>query len=316
MVSPGASGWIVAAVLSLAACQGSRGPDKGSSEPPRDAEPIVHAPEAAVLDAPEASPTDAPTEEPELPDPGKVIADLGAISAWQAVIDRAQLLARRGQHGVVYGRIGPPILIPGPPPPPGDAGPPADAGLVESPFVWLVDDSEGNGCLGIRVALGTKTANQGDRVALGGAWTLDEARRWYWKVDWLQAVPPAPPSDLKEPQPAEPSHAVVTAGLPPGSRTITVAKDGDPVYFTVVGRPPANDGDGWPIANELGDKVYALLILPGERASYGAQDMRSADERWSLRRGWRYAVRIGRIRSRGPDKPAVIRARTAPTRVN
>jgi hypothetical protein len=59
----------------------------------------------------------------------------------------------------------------------------------------------------------------------------------------------------------------------------------------------------------------ALLNLPGERATYGGQDMRAADERWTLRRGVTYWVRIGRIRRHGVDKPATINARTAPIRV-
>jgi hypothetical protein len=123
-------------------------------------------------------------------------------------------------------------------------------------------------------------------------------------------------SDIKEPPPAEPNHQIVNGNLVPGSRTITVARDNDSVYFQIVGPTPTNDGDGWPVANELGDNVFALLVLPGERAAYGAQDMRAADERWVLKKAQTYQVRIGRIRSRGPDKPAVIHARTAPVRVN
>ncbi len=69
------------------------------------------------------------------------------------------------------------------------------------------------------------------------------------------------------------------------------------------------------MADELGNPVYALLNLPGERASYGAQDMRSADERWQLKRGVTYVVRIGPVHKHGPDKPATINARTAPVRV-
>src|SRR5436305_783212 len=42
------------------------------------------------------------------------IDDLGAIPAWQAVVDRAQFLARRGQHGILYGVIGPAIQQLGP----------------------------------------------------------------------------------------------------------------------------------------------------------------------------------------------------------
>jgi len=43
--------------------------------------------------------------------------------------------------------------------------------------------------------------------------------------------------------------------------------------------------------------------------------MRTADERWVLKRGQTYWVRIGKIRKRAVDKPAVINARTAPIRV-
>ena len=175
-------------------------------------------------------------------------------------------------------------MVPAPPPAAGSgsAAPatPAKPELIASPYVWLVDDTEGNGSLGIRVALGAKPAKLGERVALGGAWHLDEARRWYWKINSLQQIPPGAPSDIKEPPPPEPNHVIVNGNLVPGSRTITVARDNDSVYFQLVGPPPTNDGDGWPVANELGDKVFALLVLPGERASYGAQDMRAPDERW------------------------------------
>jgi hypothetical protein len=190
--------------------------------------------------------------------------------------------------------------------------------MIASDFTWLVDDTEGNGALAIRVMLGKKAsdAKQGERVALGGAWALDEHRRWYWKVDELAKLPPAPPSDLKDP-PSPPGHEIVVVDrIPSGSRTISVARDNDLVYFTVNGRPPAIDGEGWPVSNELGDPVFALLNLPGERPSFGAQDFRTPDERWQLRRGWMYAVRIGKIRKNpDPEKPASINARTAPIRI-
>jgi hypothetical protein len=256
-------------------------------------------------------------EEPETVDPGKQIAELGAVPAWQAVVDRAQLLARRGQHGVVFGTIGPAIMMLGPvPDAPPDAAIKPDAGLVPSEYVWLVDDTEGNGALAIRIMLGAKgsTVKVGDRIAAGGAWALDTERKWYWKVDSISPLPAAPASDLKE-APVVPGHAIVSGDLPGGSRTISVAKDGDAVYFQIVGAPPAIDGDGWPVADELGNPVYALLNLPGERPSYGAQDLRAPDERWQLKRGQTYAVRIGKIHKHGPDKPVTINARTAPVRV-
>jgi hypothetical protein len=304
------------AVFVATACQGKGNEPvavaSGSSEPARDAEPVA----LPVVDAGVAAVAEdaAKPEDPETPDPGKLIADLGAINAWQAVVDRAQLLGRRGQHGVTYGRIGPAILVLAAPEA-SDAGVPVDAGLVASPYVWLVDDTEGNGSLGIRVALAGREVKEGERVALGGAWHLDDAKRWYWKVDSVQALPPPPPSDLKDGKPAAPTHAVPNGDLIAGSRTISVARDGDLVYFQLVGPAPANDGDGWAVADELGNPTFALLTLPGERASYGSQDMRAPDERWVLKRGQTYSVRIGKIRKRGLDKPALIHARTGPVRV-
>ncbi|MBA3464084.1 MAG: hypothetical protein H0T46_29280 [Deltaproteobacteria bacterium] len=303
---------LVAIVAALAACQGkSKDPEPGpgtASTPKLDAAQVV-AGDAALL-----PPEDAPKkpDEVEAPDPGKVIAELGAISAWQAVIDRAQLLVRRGQHGIVYGRVGPVIMIPDPMAGPPDAGvkPP----LIASPYTWLVDDTEGNGTLGIRVKLDGK-AKEGERVALDGAWDLDDNRAWYWRVTAVQPVPAAAPSDIKDPPAPVPSHTIVNGDLPNGARTITVARDGDAVYFQIVGRAPTTEGDGWQVADELGDTTFALLNLPGERPSYGGQDMRQPDEKWVLKRGQTYWVRIGKLRKRGPDKPVLINARTAPVRV-
>jgi hypothetical protein len=299
----------------LAACQ-----SRGDEQPPpakKDAQVVKIEPPSI-----DAQPSDEPVREPEPVDPGKVLADLGAVSAWQAVIDRAQYLERRGQHGVVYGTLGGPVMVLGPPPPvPADAGvgyKPIDAGLVASDYVWLVDDTEGNGALAIRVALGARATKleQGERVALGGAWALDDARRWFWRVDNATSLPPAPPSDIKDP-PSPPGHEIVNGNLPPGSRTISVAKDGDAVYFMLTGpNQPVMPGEGWPVADELGNPIFALLNLPGERPSFGGQDMRTPDERWTLKRGHTYWVRIGKIRKPAPDKPALINARTAPVQVN
>jgi hypothetical protein len=277
------------AALVLAACHG------GGHELKRDGASVVIVRDAMPADAadePDAAKPDEPAE--PVADPGKAILDLGAVSAWQAVVDRAQYLARRGQHGVAFGTLG------------GPADPPE--------LTWLVDDTEGNGALAIRVMLGTASAQQGDRVALGGAWELDDKRRWYWKVDHLTPLAPAPPSDLKDP-PAQPGHAIAMGNLPQGARSISLAKDGDAVYFTLVGKPPQIDGEGWPIADDLGKPVYALLNLPGERPSFGGQDFRTPDERWQLKRGQIYWVRIGKVRRHAPDRPATINARTAPVRV-
>lgn len=310
---------LVALALLVAACQGggdSR-PATGSPPPPprADAAAPIFTGDAAL----EPDDARAAVDEPEPPDPSKVIADLGAIPAWQAVVDRTNYLARRGQRGVVFGTIGPAVMVPAPPPPPSDAGVPArpvDAGVVASRYTWLVDDTEGNGTLGIRLDLDGKTAQIGDRVAVGGAWHLDDERRWYWKVTSLQSVPAAAPSEIKDPRTPVPSHEIAEGRLPQGARTISVAKDHDAVYFQIVGPSPVRDGDGWLVADELGDKPVAYLILPGERSAYGGQDMRAPDERWQLKKMQTYWVRIGRIRpARDPEKPSTIYARTAPVLV-
>ncbi|TMQ18380.1 MAG: hypothetical protein E6J90_20405 [Deltaproteobacteria bacterium] len=399
-----------ALVLACAACQGQPAPGPvpgsgGASGAPPDARAASDA--GAGGAAIGGSDARGKSVEPETADPGRVIAELGAIPAWQAVIDRAQLLGRRGQHGVVYGRVGPPVMVPAPvpvPPPAGTGampgsgsgagsgsaaagsgsaaagsgsaaagsgsagagsgsaaagsgsaaagsgsaartgsgavagagtggavragsaatgvaagtvspapGPLAAPGLVKSAYVWLIDDTEGNGCLGIRILLGDK-ASEGDRIAAGGAWQLDTDRRWYWKPDAIQPLPPAPPGDLKEPPPPAPSHAIATGELPPGARTVGVARDNDAIYFQIVGPSPISEGDGWQVADQLGSPTALVLNLPGERPSYGGQDLRSSDERWQLRRAQTYWVRIGRLHNRG-DKPAMANARTAPIRV-
>ena len=257
-------------------------------------------------------------EEPEVEDVGKQIAELGAVPAWQAVVDRAPSLERRGQHGVVFGTVGSEIMVPGPLPevvPDAGVGTKLDAGLVPSEYVWLVDDTEGNGALAGRLKLGSKrgSTKKGDRIAVGGAWALDDAHRWYWNADAVSPLPPAPKSDLTE-VPVEPGHVIANGNLLPGSRKISLAKDGDAVYFQLVGQPPAIDGDGWPVADELGNPVFALLNLPGERPSYGAQDLRAPDERWQLKRGQMYVVRIGKIHKH-VDRATTINARIAPVRV-
>ncbi len=323
------------AVAALCACQGRKrergGAGGGGGQ-------LADAAAAAIADGAEAagsggdlgsgaagasagSARTASPDEPEAPaDPSKQIAELGAIPAWQAVIDRAQLLARRGQNGIVYGRVGPAILMPGPAPDPIDGGVPADAGMIPSPHVWLVDDTEGNGALGIRIELGKLGAKvkEGDRVAASGAWELDAERRWYWKAGALQPLappPPPPPGAPADPPASAPSHVPTTGGFPPGVKPIKQAKDGDLVYFQIVGPTPARDGDGWLVGDQLYGAPVALLILPGERASYGGQDMRTPDERWQLKRQQTYWVRIGKIRPQGPGRPFAVHARTAPIRV-
>src|SRR5262245_66600819 len=126
---------LFALALAFAACQSHS--DEQTPPPKKDARVVVESP---PIDA-----SDEPVREPEPPDPGKVLADLGAVSAWQAVIDRAQCLARRGQHGVVYGTVGTPIMVlgPAPPPPPDDAG--GNASAIRARLVAVEYGSPGAG---------------------------------------------------------------------------------------------------------------------------------------------------------------------------
>ena len=311
----------LALLLALVACQTHEGAPRnetgsGSAAPslPADAH-VARDGDEVVADA------RVVVDEPEpAPDPGKQIYALGAVPAWQAVIDRSQYLERRDQHGVVYGTLGEGITTMVPAPGTGSgsgSGSVRDAGMVQAPtpYTWLIDDTEGNGCLAIRVALPeTSKSKAGDRIAVSGAWALDAERKWFWKPTLVTPLAPAPPSKAKDP-PAAPGHLIVNSDLPNGARPISLAKEGDAAYFTVLGAPPFADGDGWQVADELGNPVYALLNMPGERASFGAQDMRTADERWALKRAQTYWVRIGPVHKHGPDKPVTLNARTAPVRV-
>lgn len=293
--------WLVLLVACQTPSSPSRNETGSSTPPPTTADAKQNLPEEPIADA--RVEVDQPDPKP---DPGKQLFDLGAVPAWQAVVDRNLYLDRRSQHGVVYGTVGDPIVVKelGS----GDAG----ASDVTTPYTWLIDDTEGNGALAIRVAF--DKAKAGDRVAVAGAWALDAEKRWFWKPSLVTPLAPAPPSKAKDPAVA-PGHAITNGDLASGARPISLAKEGDAAYFTVLGTPPLADGDGWQVADELGNPVYALLNMPGERTSFGAQDLRTADERWTLKRAQTYWVRIGPVHKHGPDKPVTINARTAPIRV-
>jgi hypothetical protein len=230
-------------------------------------------------------------EEPEHVDPGKQLGELGAVPAWQAVVDRTQYLERRHQKGVVYGTLA-------------DGSDGSDA--------LLVDETEGNGSLAIHTKL-AQPGKAGDRVALAGAWAVDDAHHWYWHAASSTALPAIAAGSAAS---SPPGHVIASGALPAGARPISKADDGAAVYFTLAGPSPVLDGDGWPVADELGNPVAAIVNLPGEHASYGAQDMRTPDERWTLKRGQTYWVRVGVVHKHGPDKPMTMMARTPPVRVN
>lgn len=221
----------------------------------------------------------------------------GGIPAWQAVVDRDRYLARRGQGAVIVGRLG------------GEAIAPGARGVIR----WLIDETEGNGALGVRIALTGAVPADGARLAVRGAWALDGQRRWYWQVESVtELTTPGPPAPVDPPSP--PGHQVGAGPVPSGYRAVSHGKDGGVIVFGVI-RAPAGEGDGWLIGDDSFGAPVATLTLPGERPSYGGHDLRHDDERWHLKRAVTYWVRIDRIRRRSPDAPATIRAVTAPMKL-
>lgn len=318
--------WLLCVV---AACQGNHSAGDDSKNAGTGSGSALAIVDAAVMPVPDAA--DEPATANEL--------EAGTIAAWDAVVWRNRYLARRGQHGVIVGRVGAKFVPPAVPVAPGPAAPAGSAGFgsgvtapgsgagsgsgaavappppprTPSDLIWLIDDSAGHGSLGVRVQFASAPPVAGERVALGGAWMLDSAKQWYWKVDSVTLLPGIPASDIKE-APSAPGLIVTAGPAPSGARMASLARDNDAIYFQVVGMPK-HPGDGWKIADELGNPPVGILMLPGEQPSYGSIDLRTPDERWVLRRGVTYWLRIGRLRkSNTPGSPWSATARTAPVR--
>lgn len=220
--------------------------------------------------APVVEVADAAAPEPELD-----VSD--ALPVWTAVVRRDELLARRGATGVIVGVLR------------GDR---------------LVDDTEGGGALSARVDLPDGAAfTDGDRIAALGAWVARDGA-WWWVGERARSLGPGTAAERA------PGLEVAAASAPEGAVPASAApRAGGPITFAVLGTP-LRHGDGWPIADEPGGAQVAWLLLPGERSIYGGQELLTADERWSLRPGARYAVVIERHRARG-ELP-VLRAAAPP----
>jgi hypothetical protein len=334
------------ALIAAVGCQGRKAAPAGGEQPvaaagadASESPPVIEADAGDEGSAAPAAGSGSVTEDPTISSGGDTPSDepgkgtgtstgTGAVPAWQAVIDRDRYLARRSQKGVIEGRVGGPVASVGPlvvdaglPPPDAIAAmpPPADAAPADGAPVmtWLVDDTEGDGSLAIRVAFRGAAPAAGARVAISGSWALDEDRRWYWAAEDVTPLPAGPPVTDAAP----PGHVIAIAGYPQGTRPIARAGDGGGVVSFMVLAPPLHEGDGWIVANEIGDPPFARLILPGERSSYGGHDLRQADERWQLKRGTAYWIRIGKIRRPaarpGETQPPlpIVRAVGAPRRV-
>ena len=192
-----------------------------------------------------------------------------ALPAWRAVVERHRMLVRNDSHGVVVGRVGEAV----------------------DGASWLIDEANGNGVLAIRVTP-PLTAPAGARAVVAGAWEYEKAtKRWLWRRTGVTIDKSA--EAIEHPYP--PGHTVgPPEELPEGARLASTAARRKPMSFAVVGAP-VKVGDGWAIADERGGQHVAWLVLPGERATYGGQEMLADDETWKLRVGSRYVVDVIRM---------------------
>lgn len=279
--------------LAASACNSSKS-EPGAPEPePRAVEPRDAAP---------AADPGLPSFDPGDRDERAALRDLGAVPVWDAVVDRGEYLARRGQRGVLFGRLGEPI----------------------GSYRWLIDDTEGAGSLGIRLAyapaLDEPTPDgpilaTGQRVLVWGAWHVDDDRRWYWKAERMAELAATevklPPEVM-----SEPGHRIVELTEPPEDAVPVSERARGPgdILFEVTGFPD-DPAAGWEIGDPGSRAPVARLRLPGEHRSYGGQDYRSPDEHWHLERGVRYAVRVRRFLPAKPGELIVMRALNAPRRL-
>lgn len=282
--------WTFLLLAVASACTGRRD-EAAPARPPADA--------AAAPEPPPPEPTGPPELEHLVADDGgeaEALRRAGAMPAWQAVVERGSYLARRGQQGVVFGRVG---------------------GSVAEPYRWLIDETEGEGALAIRLAFDPRLAlAEGQRMAAWGAWQLDAERRWYWQAERLAllapAVGPATPATLTTnvERLTIPTVEQAPASAVPVSQ---LAGDGD-ILFEVRGTP-RHPTDGQEIADPGGTKAVARLLLPGEQPSYGGQDYRAPDEHWQLARNAVYTVTVRRQRRQPTDGLPILQARGVPRRV-
>jgi hypothetical protein len=252
---------------------------------PSQPSPLIPGPleVPAVIDA---APEPVVTDFAGGDDEAAALAELDAVPAWTAVVDRDRYLARRAAAGAVHGR------------------------LVEvEDQRWLIDDTEGGGSLGIRVTLPPGAeVEPGDRLLLHGAWTTDDANRWLWQVARVERLAPA----TTAPPDFDPTRELETEPAPETAVPVSAAEGAGDILFEVVGSP-LRPGDGWDIIDpdSKTEEPAAILLLPGERHPYGAQDLTSPDEHWTLKQGTTYVVTVDRFRRRG-TRPPTLRATAAP----
>lgn len=305
---------------------GTRTPDAGASLS------MALAPDAAP-EAPSIAPLviDAQSgSDPGLAEP-RALAAIPAVPVWHAVVERGRYLARRQQHGAIHGYLGSALaagdVARGPADHP-DGGPdhPDPGPTVDQTYRWIIDETQGAGSLGVRVQSaaipGLDTLEEGTRVVLWGAWHIaqngepDSVQRWwYWKPTRVATLEPRPAPAAPAPD-AAPGHEIAELARPPAdAQPVSQLESRPDVIVFQVTRVPRDPSGGWEIADRSRDPTMARLFLPGDQATYGAQDLRTSDERWRLRRGISYVVEVRRITRRPSDKRPRVTARGAPRRL-
>lgn len=275
------------------ACSGSRDTTAPAS-PPADAAARPE-PEPEVKPEPEPEPEPAPVLEKlavEGGDEAETLRRLGAVSAWRAVVERGQYLARRGQQGVVFGRIG--ALVDG------------------TTQRWLIDETEGEGALAIRLGFDPRlVVEEGQRVAAWGAWHLDPEQRWYWQAERVALLA----AGDGQPFAVAPGRVLPVIERAPETAVPVsqLVADGE-ILFEIRGTP-REPTDGWEIRDPGDTKAVARLLLPGDEPSYGSQDYRVPDEHWRLAPGTLYTVAVRRQRNPRADALPVLYARGIPRQV-
>jgi len=199
---------------------------------------------------------------------GDALRELGATAPWQAVVERDRYLGRRGQEGLIFGTV--------------------IAGDADAPT--LVDESEGQGLLAVELDVPeTVILTTGERLLAWGSWWPRDGR-WRWRASRVARLPGRGEVDDR-PRGLEPDPPVER---PADAKVASAASSGDTVAF-VVRDIPLDAKDGWAVSDPDSEIIVARVVLPGERGSYGGQDLRAANESWHLRRGQLYVGTARRV---------------------
>ena len=252
--------------LPLLACGGSKDDTQAADQAADMAASI-----AAAIDAgPPPPPQKLPVERflPEGGDEKAALAKIDAVPAFDAVQYRPRYLARNGQSGVVFGRLG---------------------AETDGRYRWLVDETDGQGSLGVRIVVADDLdATLGDRLVVWGAWKVDEERHWYWEPTKLAGL-----SSTDEPMSeATPFHIATLDEAPEGAVPVSNLKRRGDIIFEVISEPRLID-DGWLVGDRSSWGRVAVVRMPGERPVYGAQFLYGEEEQWKLEKDVRYTVSVG-----------------------